>query len=78
MAARRRPHRRETPRRDIRRNCEYCQVTGKICYSKRQARDASADLEHRDGDHDLKIYRCEHCSRYHIGHLSGEFRIKPR
>ena len=36
--------------------------------SKREAKEAIAEVQARKGGGALNAYRCEHCARWHIGH----------
>ncbi|MCA8999545.1 MAG: hypothetical protein KDA80_21295 [Planctomycetaceae bacterium] len=78
MSARRKARRCEHRKQDVRRVLKYCDATGKICYSKQQAKQAARELFVADGDGELRVYRCEECGRHHIGHLPESFREKPR
>lgn len=53
-----------------------CWITGKIQHSRRQARKTKRRHQAR-GDRDIRVYRCRHCGKCHVGHLSEEFSGSP-
>lgn len=56
-----------------------CQATGKVKHSRSEALRVLAEQSRFDPDPaNLSVYRCRHCSRWHLGHKSGPWRALPQ